>query len=210
MSKLFEELYEYSFNILNNTKVNNKLIFTFEELFNIFSHFLEKSNIKFDYLRKNAKNVEGTALTKINLSNFNVEKKIFIKKDKNEFLKMNLFIHELSHLILDHNDLEVKLNKLKNKNIIYYKDETKLTKKQKEFVVDAISEIFVYKISGKKINDYFDSFDDKNIVDNSKFYRWNYIINSKISKTQFNVCKNQIKNCLKILTINYDLFYYKK
>ncbi len=189
-----EELYEYSFILKGKELILENKINSFSLLLEKSQKLLNDMSVEFKYQKINAKKL-GSANIKINLKTLEVKKTLFIKNTKNELLMMNVFIHELAHFILDHNDLEERVEKIKDEN--FTSRRTKLTGKMKEFIVDTIAEIFIYKITGKDLNDYPSlSIDDFN---NTKFYRLNYIINSKINKKQFDLCKIQIETCLLIL-----------
>ncbi len=187
-NKLFEELYEYSFILKSKIEVDDFSDFNFENIVKKSKYILEKENINFKYLRKDAKRKSGSASIVINLKTQEVRKTLYISKEDSDYIKANIFFHELSHFILDHNEVKTRINKMKD--LSYIDKGIVLTKKQKEFVVDTIAELFVYKISGRDLNYY--SNESSLSKDSVKFYRWDYIRNSNMTKKQYRLCKKQI------------------
>ncbi len=187
-NKLFEKLYEYSFMLKSKIKVGDISDFNFENIVKKSRYILEKENINFKYLRKDAKRKSGSASVVINLKTHEVRKTLYIRKEDSDYIKANIFFHELSNFILDHNELKAKINKMKD--LSYVDKSIALTKKQREFIVDTIAELFVYKISGKDLNYY--SNESSLSKDSVKFYRWDYIRNSNMTKKQYRLCKKQI------------------
>ncbi len=196
--KLFEKLYEYSFILKSQIKVDDNSNFIFEELLSKSNYILKEQNINFKYLRKDVKRRSGSASITINLKTFEIKKTLYISKEDSDYIKANVFIHELAHFILDHNEIKVKINKMKD--LSYIDKYIKITKKQKEFIVDTVAELFLYKITGRDLNFYSNQFSQSS--DSFKFYRWDYIRNSNITKKQYSLCKKQIVYCLCYLINN--------
>ena len=185
-SKNLIDIYEDD---IKKIKVDN-----FEDFFKYFEKILKDNQITFKYQKSNAKK-GGSANIKIDKITFEHQKILYIERNENDYVKMNYFIHELAHLLLDHNELEKKIAKLKNISFEEKKRDSfgtfNLNKGQKEFVADLVGEIIVLIFTGKSLSDYssLSIKREKKVLDD---YRFNYLNDVKVNLNQYARCKQQI------------------
>ncbi len=168
--------------LICNLEKKYPLISSFEEFQAKIKSLLEVHEIKFKYQKRGCKRA-GAAIYKIN----NQEKSYTIALDPDLGAKaqINIFIHELMHILLDH-----LVPKPQNK---YY-----LTGPQKEFVVDFLAEYHTLQLTQTKPCDYADEFNRHNI----QTYRNDWIRNARMNKKQLEIIEMQIEYGKELL-VNY-------
>lgn len=147
--------------------------------FNEFAQAMDKllaiHEIDFKYQKKNCKR-SGAAVLKKNLNTGEQKYTILIDKESGPHAKMNIFTHELMHIILDHH--------LKKKDNNFY-----LPLRAREFVVDYLAEVFVYSLTGLKVNDYVQEYRQPQ---NAINYRENWLKDARLSTKTIEIINMQI------------------
>lgn len=158
--------------------VHKPLLITYsnvEVLVNDFQPLLNQNNIKFKYQRKGCKRGGASkAYYKPQTQEYSYE--LLIERSYGEIAKINIFIHELMHILLDH-------FKPRTNNELY------LTAAQREFVVDKIADLMTYYLAGQKLTDYSNEF---NSSWNPLEYRENWMKKAQISKRKLYIMQAQI------------------
>lgn len=159
------ELFSWSKEVVKSTSFVNNI--SFEKILKKYEYLMLENEISFHYQRSDAKR-GGAAVKKI--KNDKIFYEIRIKKNTTDEDKINIFFHELAHILLKHHEKSI------------------LNSKHKEFIVDTIAEVYLKKY--KNITYY--KLKSNNSWDQSK-YRWEYIKNTKINKNQKKEIIKQIK-----------------
>ncbi len=154
----------------------------FNDFFKYSSELLDLHQIDFKYQRKNCKR-SGAAILKINRVTGERKYTLMIDPESKDHAKMNIFIHELMHILLDHH-----VPKAENK---YY-----LPTKAREFVVDYLAETAVYSLTGKKSESYQNEYKQAH---NSINYRQNWIQSARISPKTIAIIEFQISEAINLL-----------
>ncbi len=165
-------------NIPINT--NHYQLASFSEFLIVIKPLIEIHKIEFKYQKRGCKRAGAAQIKKNN----NYQKcTIFLDPEIGEFAKINVFIHELMHILLDH------LIQKKENN--YY-----LTGPQKEFVVDYLAEYHTYMLTGNYLQDYAAEYNRHRIIS----YRKDWLKRARISQKQINIIELQINYGIEILT----------
>ncbi len=152
---------------------------TFFEFLNVIKPLIEIHKIDFKYQKRDCKRAGAAQLKK---NNSYQKYTILLDPEIGECAKINVFIHELMHILLDH------LVQKKENN--YY-----LTGPQKEFVVDYLAEYHTYKLTGNLLADYATEYNRHQMVS----YREDWLKRARISQKQINIIELQINYGVEIL-----------
>ncbi len=179
--------------MLNNRVINKykspiKLIdmpeiHNFEQYKMIMQSLLDVHDIEFKYQKKNCKR-SGAAILSINHQTKLQKYTLLIDRDCMDHAKMNIFTHELMHILLDH--------LICKKNNQYY-----LPHKAREFVVDFLAESMVYTLSGLIITEYQHEYlQYQNAID----YRLNWLKSARLSESIVKMIDFQINYGIELLS----------
>ncbi len=149
------------------TKIAN-----FEQFYQQIIPLLRVHEIEFKYQKHGCKRAGAAKLIR---SNQLMKYTILIDPQLGEFAKINVFIHELMHILLDH-----LLPKAENK---FY-----LTGPQKEFVVDYLAEYHTKQLTGLCLSKYAHEYKRHRI----ESYRVDWIKNARINSKQIATIELQI------------------
>ncbi len=164
LNKQLIEKYRKPYKFSNSWQVDD-----FEQFLKLMEELLIIHEIEFRYQKRNCKR-SGAAVLQVNRQTGQQKYKLLIDPDCKSHAQMNIFTHELMHILLDH-----LIRKQQNK---YY-----LPQKAREFVVDFLAESMVYTISGLQIHEYQHEYLQ---YQNAINYRENWIKNARLSEK---ICK---------------------
>ncbi len=165
--KLLSEYQNCRIVVDDSEKVSN-----FQQFYQQINPLLKLHEIDFKYQKQGCKRAGAAKLVRTNQI---MKYTILIDSQIGECAKINVFIHELMHILLDH-----LVPKQENN---YY-----LTGPQKEFVVDYLAEYHTKKLTGLSLQDYAHEYQRHRV----ESYRVDWIKNARINSKQIKIIELQI------------------
>ncbi len=160
--------------------VNPFQLTNFSEFLIVIKPLIDVHKIDFKYQKRGCRRAGAAQMKRTNKYQ---KYTIFIDPEIGELAKINVFIHELMHILLDH------LIQKKENN--YY-----LTGPQKEFVVDYLAEYHTYMITGNLLKNYAHQYNRHQMIS----YREDWLKRARISQKQIDIMELQINYGVEILS----------
>ncbi len=178
LNNVIIEKYAAPFDLELNLEIDK-----FEEFLNLMNQLLMLHEINFKYQRRNCKR-SGAAVMRLNRTTGVINYTLLIDPECGDIAKMNIFTHELMHILLDHH--------LKKADNQFY-----LPQRAREFVVDFLAESFVYSLTKLNVKQYANQYMQ---FQNAIEYRKKWLENARLSPQSIQVLELQINYGIELLS----------